>query len=334
MKKFLFIAGLVSAFVAGLAGAQQQQNKIVIGTGATGGGFAAYGSSLSTVLSRNTNLNISTLQTTGSYENVALLRDRTNTGSNTYYCGLTTLDAAFASFNGQEARFKSKRAENMRTMFYTYSSFLHIATTNSTDIKVLQHLRGKRVSLGPAGSGTENLALLVMQASGMSRDDLASAENLSPAEASKALIEEKLDAYFSLGGSPTLLTDLGKTLASSDRKIVLVPIDSGSTVAQRALQKFPGILETTSLPKELYNTPGSVRGLQTGNAMVCPAEMPDDLAYELTKAVFSNLKALQNIAPNAKETSLQAAAKLVTSQFIVPMHPGAKKYLQEVKALR
>jgi uncharacterized protein len=335
VKKFLFIASLASALIAGLAGAQQQ-TRIVVGTGTTGGSFAWYGSNMTTLISRSSNLNITAQQTGGSYDNLLLLRDNTDAAKGTFYCGLATVDSAYASYLGQEPRFKDKKFETMRTMFYAYASFLHIVTSDTTDIKVLQNLKGKRISLGPAGSGNENLARLVLRGAGMDiENDFNEVKRMPHADAAKELANGNLDAYFILSGTPTSSIDeLSKALQTTGRKLVFVPIDSSSTVAQRALQRFPGILETATLSKDVYKSEGSVRGLKTGNVFVCPASMPDDLAYNVTKLVLDNVKDLQKVVPSANETTAQASAKLVTSRFVVPMHPGAMRYFKEIKALR
>jgi uncharacterized protein len=334
MKKIGVLVGMVSALIVGLAGAQQQ-TRIVVGTGTTGGTFAWYGSNLTTVLSRASTLNINVQQTGGSYDNIALLRDNTDAAKGMFYCGLATMDSAYASYLGQEERFKSNRAETMRTMFYTYSSFLHIVTTDDKDIKVLQNLKGKRISLGPVGSGNANLSRLVLQGAGISLDDFGEVKQMPIADAAKELAADTLDAYFVLSSAPNKsVEDLSKALQATGRKLVFVPIDSSSTVAQRVLQRFPGILETTVLPKNVYNNGGSVRGFKTGNVFVCPASMPDDLAYTITKLVFDTSKEMEKVVPSANETTVQASAKLVTSRFVVPMHPGAMRYFKEIKALR
>jgi uncharacterized protein len=334
MKKIGAIIGLVSALVIGLAGAQQQP-KIIVGTGTTGGTFDLYGLNLTKVLARSSNLNISAQQTGGSYDNLALLRDNTDAAKGIFYCGLATMDSAYGSYLGQEERFKSNKAEMIRTLFYTYSSFLHIVTTDAKDIKVLQNLKGKRISLGPVGSGNANLSRLVLQGAGINLDDFAEVKQMPIAEAAKELVADKLDAYFVLSSAPNVsVENLSKELQAIGRSLVFVPIDSGSTVAQRVLQRFPGILETSVLPRNVYNNGGSVRGFKTGNVFVCPASMPDDLAYAITKLVFDTGKDMQKILPSAAETTPQAAAKLVTNRFVVPMHPGAIRYFKEVKVLR
>jgi uncharacterized protein len=334
MKRAWLISGLVATAIAGFAIAQNRAT-VVVTTGSTGGVFFFYGTSLADIYSKAGVASANAVQTGGSYDNILLLRDRTDPNSNTYYCGLTTTDAAYVTYTGQEPRFKEKKADTMRTMFYTYASFIHIVTSDASGIKVLQNMKGKRISTGQPGSSSENLALLVLQGAGIKPEDFGKRERLPAAESAKALAEGSIDAYFWVGGTPTgSVVELGQTLSRTGKKLILVPIEPNSTVAQQALKKFPGILEPTTVAKNIYSTTGNVRGLQTGNILVCPSSMPEALAYNITKTTFDNMKTLRTAVASAKETSLEASAKLISSKFVVPMHPGALKYLKEAGAVK
>jgi uncharacterized protein len=334
MNKNWLAIGLSALAVAGFAWAQQRAT-VVIPTGSTGGVFFFYGTSLADILSKNNVANANAVQTGGSYDNILLMRDRTDPASSTYYCGLTTTDAAFVTYTGQEPRFTQKKADQMRMMFYMYPSFIHVVTTSATGIKIMQDLKGKRISTGQPGSSTENLALLVLQGAGVKPEQFSKRERLPAAESAKALAEGSIDAYFWVGGTPTgSIVELGQTLGRTNKQLVMVPIDPQSTTAQIALKRFPGIIDTVTIPKRIYNTAGDVRGLQTGNIMFCPASMPDDLAYNITKTVFGNINTLRTAVASAKDTSLDTTAKMISNKFVVPAHPGALKYLREAGAIK
>ena len=156
MKRALALFALLALGVS-----VAQKPKVAIGTGSTGGVFFYYGTALADILNKEGAVEAQPVQTGGSYDNLLLLRDRTNPRANIYYCALTTTDSAYVAFTGEEPRFKQKPATNARVLFYMYPSFIHIVTTESSGIRVVQDLKGKRVSTGQPGSSTENLALLV-----------------------------------------------------------------------------------------------------------------------------------------------------------------------------
>jgi TRAP transporter TAXI family solute receptor len=165
-------------------------------------------------------------------------------------------------------------------------------------------------------------------------ESFAKRERLPVAEAAKALSEGTLDAFFWVGGLPTgSIVELSQSLARKGDRIYLVPIDPKSTTAQVALKRFPGLLDTTVVPKSVYNTRTDVPGLNTGNVLVCPESLPKEVAYGMMKATFENLQTLRSAVAAARDTSVANTAKLF-GRFIVPFHPGAEEYLKEVGAIR
>jgi len=329
MKRALALFALLALGVS-----VAQKPKVAIGTGSTGGVFFYYGTALADILNKEGAVEAQPVQTGGSYDNLLLLRDRTNPRANIYYCALSTSDSAYVAYTGEEPRFKQKPAKSARVLFYMYPSFIHIVTTEKTGIKVVQDLRGKRVSTGQPGSSSENLALLVLQAAGVSPDSFSKRERLPVAEGAKALAEGTLDAFFWVGGVPTgSLVELSQTLARKGDRLYLVPIDPKSTTAQVALKRFPGVLDTFTVPKSVYNTRTDVPGLATGNIVACPDTLPEEAVYAMMKAVFENLDTLRTAVASARYTSLEATARLY-GKLPIPFHPGAERYLKEKGLIR
>ncbi|MCX7803014.1 MAG: TAXI family TRAP transporter solute-binding subunit, partial [Meiothermus ruber] len=262
------------ALLAGWAVAQQRP-RVVIPTGSTGGVFFFYGQAVAKILSEAGVADATAQQTGGSYDNLLLLRDRTDPRSNTYYCALATTDSALVTYTGEEPRFAQRKADMQRIMFYMYPSLIHIVTTEKSGIKFVGDLRGKRVSTGQPGSSTENLALLVLKGAGVDPREFAKRERLPAAESAKALSEGTIDAYFWVGGVPTSsVVELAQSLARKGDQIKLVDSPRTGPTAQLLLKEFPGIITTGKLPKSAYGTKDDVFALYTGNVFLCPASMP------------------------------------------------------------
>ncbi|MEZ0322415.1 MAG: TAXI family TRAP transporter solute-binding subunit [Thermus sp.] len=326
MKRALILIGLV-ALSLGLA----QKPKVVIGTGSTGGVFFYYGTAVADILNKAGAVEAQPVQTGGSYDNLQLLRDRTS--GNTYYCALTTTDSAYLAYTGEEPRFKDKPAKNQRVLFYMYPSFIHLVTTEKTGIKVVQDLKGKRVSTGAPGSGTEVEALLVLQAAGLSSKDFAKQERLGAQESANALSEGSIDAFFWSGGLPTgAITELSAALARKGQRIYLVPLDPKSTVVQTFSRRFPGLAGPGVIPKSVYGTRADTPTLTFWNLFLCPESLPAEAAYALTKATFENLPALRQAVAAAKDTSPENAVRFVGGT--IPYHEGALRYFREIGALK
>lgn len=328
------LAMVVLMLLVGTAFAQQRP-RVVIPTGSTGGVFFFYGQAIAKILSEAGVADATAQQTGGSYDNLLLLRDRTDPRSNTYYCALATTDSALVTYTGEEPRFAQRKADMQRIMFYMYPSLIHIVTTEKSGIKYVGDLRGKRVSTGQPGSSTENLALLVLKGAGVDVREFAKRERLPAAESAKALSEGTIDAYFWVGGVPTSsVVELAQSLARKGDQIKLVDSPRTGPTAQLLLKEFPGIITTGKLPKSAYGTKDDVFALYTGNVFLCPASMPDDLAEAIMKAVFSNLQTLVTTTAAARDTTIKNTVDLYNQKMVVPFHPGAVRYLREVGAIR
>lgn len=332
MKRVL-AAVLALGALAGTAVAQKP--NIVIGTGSTGGVFFFYGQSLADILNRAGVANAQATQTGGSYDNILLLRDRTDAGSNTFYCALTTTDAALVTYQGTEPRFAQRKADTQRVMFYMYPSLIHVVTTSATGIDSFADLRGKRVSTGQPGSSTENLALLLLEGAGIKPDQFSRRERLPAAESARALSEGTIDAYFWVGGVPTSsVVEVSQSLQRRGQRLVFLDVPPQGPITNFMRQKFPGVVQPTTIPAATYGTAAAVLGLNTGNVLTCPSSMPEPLAYAITKAVFDNINTLRTAVAAARDTTPQATARIYSPRAAVPFHPGAVRYWRETGAIK
>jgi len=320
---------LVLSVLLGLSLAQKP--RVVIATGGVGGVYFYYGTALAEIWNRAGVAEAQAIQTAASIDNLLLLENRT--GGGTYYCATVLPDSAYLAYTGGHERFKDKPAKGVRILFAMYPNFLHVVTREGAGIQVLQDLKGKRVSTGAPGSGTEVEALLVLQAAGLSPKDVAKQERLGAQESAKALSEGTIDAFFWSGGLPTgAITELSASLARKGQRLYLVPIDPRSTVAQTFQRRFPGLAGTGVIPKGVYGTRSDTPTLTFWNLFVCPQSLPEEAAYALTKATFENLQALRQAVAAAKDTSLENAVRFVGGT--IPYHEGALRYFREVGAIK
>lgn len=325
MKRALLI--LLALAGLGLA----QKPRVVIATGGVGGVYFYYGTTLAEIWSKAGVAEAQAIQTAASIDNLLLLENRT--GGGTYYCGTVLPDSAYLAYTGQHDRFKDKPAKSVRILFAMYPNFLHIVTREGTGIRVVQDLKGKRVSTGAPGSGTEVEALLVLQAAGISPKDFAKQERLGAQESANALAEGNIDAFFWSGGLPTgAITELSAALARKGQRIHLVPLDPKSTVVQTFQKRFPGLAGPGVIPKAVYGTRSDTPTLTFWNLFVCPQSLPEEAAYALTKATFENLATLRQAVAAARDTTLENAVRFVGGT--IPYHEGALRYFREAGVLK
>jgi len=182
-------------------------------------------------------------------------------------------------------------------------------------------LRGKRVCVGDAGSGTEANARQVLAAYGLSFSDLGTVEHLSFADAATAMQNGTIDASFTTAGVPNpAITEL-----KSSTNIVLLSVDGAE--ADRLIADYPFYSKYTITNDDYgLSQVGTVAILAT---LACADNLSEDVVYAITKGLFDNQPALAVGHARGNDLSAQNAVQGVS----IPFHPGAEKYYKEAGVL-
>jgi len=231
----------------------------------------------------------------------------------------TLPDSAFEAYQGKLKGLNEKVA--VRSLAALYSNYLHIVALDGVGIKTINDLKGKRVSTGAPGSGTEIRGLRVLEAYGISPKDLKSQERLGVGESAGAMKDRRIDAFIWDGGLPTAaVLDLG---ATPGIKIQL--ISHGDSVA-KMVAKYGPLYFVATIPKGTYGgVEADVSVAAATNLLVVHARMDESLAYQITKLLLERTADLVAVHQAAKEITLKSA--VVGSP--VPFHPGALRYYKE-----
>jgi len=276
--------------------------------------YYPYGGGLAKVLNESLpNLRASAEVTAASVDNLKLIRD--GKADIAFALADTVADAV----NGRGAF--AGAAVPVASLAVLYSNYTHLVTLASSGITTVADLRGKRVSTGSPGSGTEVIAFRVLRAAGLNPDADVTRQGLGASESAEALKDGKVDAFFWSGGLPTAaVQDLSHTSG-----ITIRMIPTGDLVP--ALQKEHGPLYfPLEVPANAY--PGVTRPVAVvgvANALVVNRSMPDQLAYDVTRILFEKQAALAAIHPEARHLTLATAVKGSPAEF----HPGAVRYYRE-----
>lgn len=308
---------LVLAIAAGVAApaAAQGQRQLSIATGGTGGVYYPLGGGLANVLTKNVPGWQATAEVTGgSVDNLKLV------GAERAEIAFTMADAALDAIRGED-KFKGGKLDVM-SLAVLYPNRMHVVTTESSGIKSMKDLKGRRVSTGSPGSATEVMAFRLIEAVGLDKDKDLRRERLGVAESTNAIKDNKIEAYFWVGGLPTsAVTDLGATPG-----VKLKLIDH--TDAVPAMNKKYGPLYSAGvIPAKTY--PGQDTDNQQANVwniLVSHKKMTDEVAYQVTKVLFEK-KA--DIVAVHKEAASFDLANQKQANSPLPFHPGALKYYQE-----
>ena len=312
IKRFLRIglAGLALT-VATAASAQ----NLSIATGGTGGVYYPMGGGMASVLSKHVPGMQATAEVTGgSVDNLKLV------GSGQPYIGFTMSDAAQDAFKGED-KFKAKKVP-LRTIAVLYPNRMHLVTIEGRNISKLADLKGKHVSTGSPGSATEVMAFRILEAAGLDKDKDVKRERLSVAESVNAIKDNKIDAFFWVGGLPTAaVTDLANTPGTK-----LKMIDHADVVPAMN-KKYGNIYLADTIPQTMYHGMAADNKQATVmNILVANESMDDKTAYNIAKTIFERRDELIAVHKEAENFKLENQKTAATP---VPFHPGAAKYYAE-----
>ena len=288
--------------------------RLVIGTGGAGGVFFPYGSGLAEIITEKLeNAEASAEVTGGSVDNMKLVQ------VGDADIGMATMDSAYNAISGEGA-YTDTGAVPACALATLYTSFVHVVTSEDSGIATVADMRGKRISVGSVGSSTEGVADRLLQAAGLKPYTDITRSNLSVTESANALKDQKIDAFFWIGGLPTsAVTDLINTPG-----VRVKFLDTGGFV-DTLRGKYGPVYTAYTLPKQVYGLGADVPGVGIGNTLFVNANMPSELAYKLLTTLFDNLAEVQQVHPEAKRLSLQGAVQGSS----IPYHPGAIQYYVE-----
>lgn len=285
---------------------------VSIGTGGTGGVYYPYGGGVAEIWNKHVKGVRAVAEVTGASVENTKLCDKGET-----LFGEIMSDVAYQAYHGED-KFEGK-PQKILGMFVMYPNFFHLVALQKSGIQSVYDLKGKKVSVGAPGSGTEFMANLVFEgALGIPYADL-NVFRLSFNENANALKDGTIDAGVWCVAPPTSsIMDLATT-----HDVSIIPFKQDEI--DKITAKFP-FYSGFTLPADTYK--GQNQDILTAtvwNTFICNADLDEDLVYQLTKAVFENQADLIKIHPFGKYTTPENAAQ----HSVIPLHPGAIKYLKE-----
>jgi len=312
MKRFgIAVLLIVVAVFLVAPPAMSRTTFISIGTGGTGGIYYPYGGGVAEIWSKYVKGVKAVAEVTGaSVENVKLAHKGETV------VGEVMGDVAVAGFNGI-GKFNGKK-NDILSMAIMYPNLLQVVALKSSGITNIDQVKGRNISTGSPGSGTNFMAEAVLKALGIAPDSYNDSR-LSFTESANALRDGTIDVgIWSVGPGTSSILDLATT-----HEITML----GFTP-----QQTEKILAANATYSAVELSGGVYRGVDQAvptigvwNVMICQASLDTDLVYQLAKALFEHNDYLKKIHPSAAYTTPENAVKY--SQ--IPLHPGTIKYLEE-----
>ena len=225
------------------------------------------------------------------------------------------------AYNGTDLFAEEGAAKDFTAVAALYAEVCQIVT--SGDIKSVDELKGKRVSVGDAGSGVEFNARQILEAYGISFDDIQ-VNNLGFGDSADALKDGKIDAFFCTAGAPTTaIVELATT-----NTINLLTVDDEHA---KILADAHPFYTTYSIPGGSYKgVDDDVQTVAIKATLIASPKLSEETVYNITKAIFENKDEIAATHAKGEELDLDYAV----SGISVPFHPGAEKYFKEVGAIK
>ena len=301
---------MVCVFLLSLVGCSSS-SRLMLGTGGTAGTYYAYGCVLAQYMKNYADMRVTAVSTGGSKANIQSIQD------GDYQLGFTQSDVMSYAWYGTKTFEEDGATHDFRVLGSLYAETVQLITMDE-NIQSVEDLAGKSVSIGEAGSGVYFNAMDVLNAAGITIDDI-NPQYQSFEDSKESLKDGKIDAAFIVAGAPTTaITELATT-----NGVYLINIDG--SLRDSILEECP-YYDSYTIPADTY--PGQDEDIETITVkatIVVASYLDDDVVYDLTAAIFDHIDDITLENAKGAELSLDTA----TSVTDVPYHAGAAKYYAE-----
>ena len=216
-----------------------------------------------------------------------------------------------------------KPIKNLLGCMTLYPETIQLVARKDAKIKSVKDLKGKRVSIGPLGSGTTENAKQILEAWGMSVGDIQ-AQQLKTSQAADYMVDGRLDAYFATTAvGAAVIIDTHVRVGA-----MIVPVKGRN--AKKLMKKY-AFYAKDSVPSGIYKgIDKPVETVAVMAMMVARADLEDDIVYAIVKATYEDLEQVKKAHAKFKVIDVKKSQMGMS----VPLHPGAKRYFKEVGVVK
>ncbi|SIT68601.1 TAXI family TRAP transporter solute-binding subunit [Edaphobacillus lindanitolerans] len=278
-------------------------------TGGTQGTYYPLGGSFAEFITDETGIKTTAESSQASAANMTALQD------GTAEIAFVQTDIAYYANKGELMFEKDGAIDSVSAIGSLYPETIQLVTTDKSGIKTFDDLKGKKVSVGAPGSGTYANAEQLLEIHGLTMDDIK-AQNLDFGESQESLQSGQIDAAFITSGTPTGAVEALNAVA----KVNIVPVEEDK--ADELIEKYPYYAKDT-IEAGTYGLEQDVPTVSVGAMLVIQNDIPDDVVYDITKAIYENTDKITHAkgALISKEKGLEGIG--------IPVHEGAQRYFDE-----
>jgi TRAP transporter TAXI family solute receptor len=290
-----------------------------IATSRMGGAWYPMGEAFARMIEKyvpNTKANATT--SAGAHENVRLMK------SKRVDLALLTHNVAWGAYHGGGAY--GEKYQELRILFNITSNHQQILATRKSGIQRIEDFKGKRIGEGPATSSIRDALDSILEVYGMTRKDFK-ALPFERRDRADALINGNIDAaFFSIGKGAAIMVEI---TSGHDVVFIEVPPEKVKEIQKKKPYYYPGIIKKEVYPKQLKS---DYRTIEEGSSLTAPASMPDELVYQIVKAIWGHYDELVKMYPYFGKYTEKDQPLADTAG--IPVHPGAAKFFREAGLMK
>jgi len=232
--------------------------------------------------------------------------------------GVCQSDRNYQAWHG-EGEWEGKKKENLRSVFSMHPEFLYLMARKDAGVKSVADLKGKTVNIGNPGSGQRGMALNVLEIYGLDVEKDLKAEGMQQSEASRALIDKKVDAFFySVGLGSSAIEEPANSV---DAELVSINSDA----IKKYVAEKPYYVMATIPANSYKGTEQDTETYAVKATVVTNVNTPEETVYDYCKIIFEHLDELKGTHSAFKTLEPKEMLKGLTA----PLHSGAEKYFKE-----
>lgn len=287
---------------------------LVMGTGSSGGTYFALGGAMANAMNGvlgDAKITVTAQASGASVENINLI----NAGD--MDLGISMNNVAANAFAGTGAF--SAPVTNVSSIGVVYNEVYQIVVNAKTGAKNVEDLKGLKVAVGPAGSGTVGLSEKILKAAGLDIDKDISAQSDGFGDAATKMQDGHIDAACNVLAVPAAAIE--EMVASMD----LAYVDISDAILETIQADEPYFVRKV-IPAGTYSKQDKdINTITCKAALYCRADLDEETVYQITKAFYETGDKVAAAHATGKEIQLEGALEGITT----PIHPGAARYFQE-----
>lgn len=318
-KLILILWGMLLITPHALAVGDDQQ-YLTIGTGGVTGVYYPTGGALCHLVNKvnDNHYHCEIKSTPGTIYNIEGIR------SGELNLAVLQSDWQYHAYQGTGRYKEIGQFSNLRSLFSVHAEPFTVLARADSGITNFEDLKGKRVNIGAPRSGQRATMEVLLKLYGWQRSDFQQTLELMPSEQAKALCDDRVDAIIYVVGHPN--SSIKEASGACQTRLVNVHSEQVDRLTAET-----SYYQKALIPGGMYRgSPDDTITFGVGAVITTTTEMPEEVAYQLVKAVFENYFEFTELHPAFRLLKKEA---MVTNSITAPLHKGALRYYSEVGLL-